>query len=267
MATAAGRRLHLCGFDVIHLETPRPTVVRREVAFASAVFRGSITVEGLTARLSGDLEEVGKTFARGEVAVMVDPLARSVPVLRPVVVVDAIMAKGRWRPENPTRMDWAECVVALGPGFTAGEDAHYVVETCRGHFLGKVYSRGEALPFTGVPGSILGVTRERVLRAPAEGVFDALKEIGDHVVEGETVARVGGEPVRTAIAGVIRGLLHGGLDVVRNQKVGDVDPRGVREHCFTVSDKANAVAGGVLEAVLLGRARQRVPQGLAEDRG
>lgn len=267
LATAAGRRLHVCGFDVIHLEAPRPTVIRRKVSFASAVYCGTITVEGLTARLAGDTGEAGKIVAGGEVAVLVDPGATSVPLLRPTVVVDAIMAKGRWQAENPTRMGWAECVVALGPGFEAGVDVHYVVETCRGHFLGKVYTEGEALPFTGVPGSVLGVSLERILRAPDEGVFDPLKDIGDLVTEGETVARVSGKPIRTAVSGVLRGLLHGGLDVMKGQKVGDVDPRCAREHCFTISDKANAVAGGVLEAVFRGCAHRWVREGSVGDRG
>ncbi len=246
LATATGRRLHLSGFSVACLEIAQPTVIRRSVAFASAVFEGRITVEDVTAILARDVSEARSIVQAGRIAVLVDPEAKCVLALRPVLVVDAILAK---RNTGTTR-DMAPCVVALGPGFTAGVDAHAVVETCRGHDLGRVYTSGSALRDTGVPGAVAGLGAERVLRAPCAGLFRPVKAIGETVRVGEVVAEVAGEPVRTSIDGILRGILYPGLEVERNQKIGDVDPRGERALCFTISDKANAVAGGVLEAAL-----------------
>jgi xanthine dehydrogenase accessory factor len=258
LATAVGRRLHLCGFSVVHLEIARPTVIRRAVAFATAVFDGRVTVEEVTAVLVRDAAEARAAVEAGSVAVLVDPEGRCVSELAPVLVVDAILAKRN----TGTRRDIAPCVVALGPGFTASVDAHAVVETCRGHDLGRVYTMGAALPDTGTPGEVGGVGAERVLRAPRAGVFRPLRAIGERVGAGESVAEVGGAPVRSRIDGVLRGLLHPDLDVAEGQKVGDVDPRGERKLCFTISDKANAVAGGVLEAALRSAAvRSLVLQG------
>ncbi|MGE5175215.1 MAG: selenium-dependent molybdenum cofactor biosynthesis protein YqeB [Hyphomicrobiales bacterium] len=246
LASAVGRRLHLCGFSVVHLETASPTVIRRAVAFASAVYDGSTIVEGVEAALAGDVAAARALIARGKVAVLVDPEGNSIPALRPVLVVDAILAKRN----VGTHRGMAPRVVALGPGFTAGVDAHAVVETCRGHDLGRVILSGSALPDTGIPGSIEGHDKARLLRAPRAGSFRATKEIGDLVKAGDVVADVVGTPIRSAIDGIVRGLLHDGLVVSAGQKVGDVDPRGERRYCFTISDKANAVAGGVLEAAL-----------------
>lgn len=244
LATAVGRRLHLCGFSVVHLEIPRPTVIRRTVAFASAVFQERITVEGVEAVLAPHVAGARSLLEQGKVAVLIDPEAASIASLRPVLVVDAILAKRNLG----TRLDMAPRVVAIGPGFEAGADAHAVVETCRGHDLGRVYTSGSARPDTGVPGAIEGVGAERVLRAPADGTFRPAREIGAMVRPHDLVAEVDGLPIRSTIGGVLRGILHEGLTVFRNQKVADVDPRGDVSLCFTTSDKANAVAGGVLEA-------------------
>lgn len=225
---------------------PEPTVIRRTVAFASAVFDGRIEVEGVTAVLARDAAGARQVVLEGNVAVLVDPHAASIPALSPVLVVDAIMAKRN----IGTRRDMAPRVVALGPGFTAGVDAHAVVETCRGHDLGRVYTAGTARPDTGIPGTIAGAGAERVVRAPRDGTLRSLRSIADRVAAGEPVAAVGGEPARATIAGVLRGILRDGLEVRRGQKIGDVDPRGDPTTCFTISDKANAVAGGVLEAAL-----------------
>lgn len=246
LGTAVGRRLHVCGFSVVHLEVPRPTVIRRSVAFASAVFEGRATVEGVTALLARNVSQIPSILDEDRVAVLVDPDASSLYVLDPVVVVDAILAKRN----TGTRRAMAPHVVALGPGFTAGADVHAVVETCRGHDLGRVIASGAAQPDTGIPGMIDGAGAERVLRAPAGGVFRPHRLIGERLRSGELVAEVGGRPVRTPLEGVLRGVLYPGLEVHQGQKVADVDPRGERAHCFTISDKANAVAGGVLEAVL-----------------
>jgi len=250
LATGVACRLHRVGFHVLMTEVARPTVIRRTVAFAEAVHDGCCEVEGIEGLVVDDAAGAQLVFNRGAVAVLVDPEARTALEMRPSLVVDAIIAKRNLG----TRLGDARAVVALGPGFRAGVDVHAVVETMRGHDLGRVLWQGEAAPNTGIPGEIGGHGAERVLRAPLAGTFTASREIGDRVEPGDRVGDVDGEPVFTSIGGVLRGILRSGLPVTPGFKVGDVDPRATREHCFTVSDKALAVAGGVLEAagVLLG---------------
>jgi len=246
LATGVAYRLHRAGMLVAMTEIPKPTAIRRAVAFAQAVYSGAHTVEGITARRVESLEEIFKAWERGEIPVIVDPEARIRESLKPQVLVDAIMAKRN----TGTSIKDAPIVIALGPGFTAGVDCHAVIETNRGHYLGRVILEGQAQPNTGIPGEVGGESERRVLRSPADGIFHPLKEIGEFVEEGETVAEVNGMPVKARISGVLRGILYPGLEVRQGMKVGDVDPRGVREHCFTISDKSLAVAGGVLEAIL-----------------
>nr|HID14884.1 EF2563 family selenium-dependent molybdenum hydroxylase system protein [Anaerolineae bacterium] len=246
LGTGVAWRLHRCGFRVLVTETRQPTVIRRAVAFASAVYEGSITVDGVTARLVREDAGIAAAWAAGEVPVLVDPEGAVMRRLQPDAVVDAILAKRN----IGTTINDAPIVVALGPGFTAGVDCHAVVETNRGHNLGRVILEGSAEPNTGVPGTVGGEGARRVLRAPAEGIFQAARAIGDRVRAGEVVAYVDDTPVRSQLDGVVRGLLHDGLRVRPGMKVGDVDPRGIVSHCFTISDKALAVGGGVVEAIL-----------------
>lgn len=248
LATGAGYRLFRAGFQVLVTEIPQPTVVRRSVAFAEAVYAGECSVEGVRARLVGSLDEASKLVGRRDVVpVLVDPEARCVAKLRPAAVVDGIMAKAN----TGTSLGDASVVVALGPGFSAGVDCHAVIETNRGHELGRAITSGAASPDTGVPGAIGGETARRILRAPADGVVRTRAAIGDVVCNGDVVAEVDGQPVATSLAGVLRGLLHDGLAVSAGTKVGDVDPRAKPEHCFTISDKSLAVGGGALEAVMM----------------
>lgn len=246
IASGIGLRLWRSGFKVVMTEIPQPTVIRRKVAFAEAVYEGTTEVEGVKACLAGDSLEAKKLLEDGLIPVLVDPQAGCCRELAPEVIVDATLAKknlGTFRGQAPL-------VIGCGPGFTAGEDVDLVIETMRGHYLGRVLRQGSALPNTGVPGSIAGYGAERVLRATGDGVFEAVREIGDLVHEGEVVALAGGEPVRAGISGVLRGILRSGLAVHRGMKVGDVDPRGRVEYCFTVSEKALAIGGGVLEGIL-----------------
>ena len=246
LGTGVAWRLHRCGFRVLVTETAQPTVIRRAVAFASAVYDGAITVDGITARLVEDDGGITAAWEAGEIPVMVDPEATAIQRLQPDAVVDAILAKRNL----DTRITDAAIVVALGPGFTAGLDAHAVIETNRGHDLGRIILEGQAAPDTGIPGPVMGYASERVVRAPGEGVFRGVKAIGDTVEAGDVVAHAGDQPVLAPISGVLRGLLADGLVVKEGMKVGDVDPRGVRAHCFTISDKARALGGSVLEAIL-----------------
>ena len=253
LATGVAIRLLRAGFAVVMTETETPTVVRRTVAFADAVFSGSARVEGLEAVLARSDEELQAFLSQGKVPVIVDPEAKTRLTLRPPLLVDAIVAK---RNLGTCIMD-APAVVALGPGFAVGRDVHAVVETMRGHTLGRVIWEGEALPNTGVPGEVGGFGAERVMRAPIAGVFRGVREIGDTVEEGDVVGFVGVAPVASLLHGGRRGLLRSGIPVTTGFKLGDVDPRATREHCFLVSDKALAIAGGVLEAAcsLLGGVR------------
>ncbi len=247
LASGVVYRLHRAGLQVMVTELAQPTVIRRTVAFAAAVFEGVVEIEGLVGRRADSLEQALRVLQQGDIPVVVDPEGQTTPRWRPDVLVDAILAKRNLG----TSIADAPTVIALGPGFVAGVDAHAVVETQRGHYLGRVLLKGSAAPDTGVPGEVMGYTVERVLRAPRAGSLWGSMHIGDQVRAGETVALVASEPVVSQIDGVLRGLLADGLSVTEGMKVGDVDPRGVRDHCFTISDKALAIGGGVLEAILL----------------
>jgi len=246
LGTGVAYRLHQAGMQVAVTELARPTVIRRAVSLAEAVYEGQVVVEGLRARLVQDAREARLVLAAGVVPVLIDPQADITTELWPRVVVDARMAKC----DLGTRLDEADLVIGLGPGFVAGRDVHAVIETARGHYLGRALFVGEAATDTGVPGAVGGESARRVLYAPADGVFHALKGIGDPVAEGEMVAQVDDQPLQALLSGVLRGILRDGLAAHRGMKVGDIDPRGVRDYCFTISDKALAVGGGVLEAIL-----------------
>jgi len=245
---ASGIAYCLCrsGFRVVMTETTHPTVVRRSVSFAEAVFEGSTSVEGVTSRLARGLEDAKAMLAGTDIPVLVDPSAEIGLQLMPSVVIDSIMAKTNLG----TTMSDAPLVLGIGPGFQAAVDVAAVIETQRGHDLGRVILNGSAKPNSGIPGNIGGYTTERLLRAPTCGVFLPTVRIGSAVTAGEILGSVNDIPVTASISGVLRGLLKEGLTVKVGQKLGDVDPRGIAEYCFTISDKARAIAGGALTAVL-----------------
>lgn len=231
-------------------ELPHPTVLRRTVAFAEAVSQGQITVEGITARHTQTIDDIPQVIEDGLVPVLVDPEGKAFKALQPHVLVEATLMKKN----SGITVNDAPIVVALGPGYEAGVDAHAVIETNRGHNLGRVYLDGSAEPNTGVPGTIGGYAGERLLRAPSAGKLYGMRQIGDQIREGEVVAIIKSDgdatPITAAISGILRGLVHDDLTVSTGMKVGDIDPRAVREHCFTISDKSRAIGGGVLEAIL-----------------
>lgn len=251
LATGIAHRLYRSGFRVVTTELSQPTVIRRTVAFAEAVYTGKMVVEEVTA-VKAVGEEVLQVVAAGKIPVVIDPAGAVIKEIRPWAVVDAILAKRN----TGTQITDAPVVLGVGPGFTAGVDVHAVVESMRGHYLGRVIHTGQAIPDTGFPGEIGGYTKERILRAPCPGVFRAEREIGAVVRAGEVVARVNQQPVVAAISGVLRGLLQNGLTVEQGLKIGDIDPRCQPEHCFTISDKARSIGGGVLEALLFHAARE-----------
>lgn len=245
LATACIIRLVKSGFKVISLEVEQPTVIRRTVSFAQAMFDGEMTVEGVTARKT-TLEGALKTAEQGIVPVIADPEGKAIELYKPEVVVDAIIAKKNLG----TNRSMAPCTIALGPGFVAGQDVDVVIETTRGHKLARLIYEGPATPNTGIPGNIGGYTVERVIHSPAAGVFKGVHQIGDIVKAGEVIAYVGDTPVLATIDGMIRGLLHDGLSVPERFKISDIDPRGEQADFRTCSDKARALSGSVLEAVM-----------------
>jgi xanthine dehydrogenase accessory factor len=246
MATGVAWRLYQSRFKILLTETPQPLAVRREVSFCEAVYEGRKQVEGVEAVLIHSPNELAGAWGSLQIPLLIDPDLSLSLTVQPDVLVDAILAKRNLG----TQAEQAPLVIALGPGFKAGRDAHLVIETNRGHNLGRIISDGEAEANTGVPGMIGGYTNERVLRAPREGIVEALKRIGDPVAQGEIVARVNGGPVQAEIKGIVRGLIRDGTPVPAGLKIGDIDPRGNREFCFTISEKARAIAGGVLEGIL-----------------
>jgi xanthine dehydrogenase accessory factor len=246
MGTGVAHRLASCHFKVCMTETSNPQAVRREVAFSEAIFDSEKEVEGITAKRVESPDHIQEVWKEEKIPILTDPEAEVKDFLEPDVLIDATLAKKNLG----TKIMDAPLVIGLGPGFHAGMDVHLVIETNRGHDLGKIISNGEAELNTGIPGPIGGYTEERVIRAPKDGSFKTLKKIGDGVRANEKVGIVENMPVRSRIAGVIRGLLRDGTEVWKGMKLGDVDPRGIKGHCYTISDKARTISGGVLQAIL-----------------
>ncbi|HWR24328.1 MAG TPA: selenium-dependent molybdenum cofactor biosynthesis protein YqeB [Feifaniaceae bacterium] len=246
IASGIALRLWRARFDVVMTEVARPTAIRRTVSFSHAVTEGIAAVEGVTAALAQNAKDAIAILQNGRIPVLIDPEGACIRALKPDAVVDAILAKKNLG----TALNDAPVVVGVGPGFTAGADCHAVIETQRGHTLGRVILEGAALPDTGAPGDIGGYTVERILRAPADGVFRQAMEIGATVQAGDAAGYVDGLPVKAGIAGTLRGILPDNTPVYKGMKSGDVDPRCRAEHCYTASDKALAIGGGALEAIL-----------------
>ncbi len=246
LATGVAARLYRCGFDVVVVEIEKPLAVRRLVALAEAVYSGEVKIEEIQGRRVESVALVESALEEGVVPVLVDPTAESRHQLRPVALID-----GRMRKTAPEiGMEAAQLVVGLGPGFTAGYDCHAVVETNRGHYMGRVYWEGSAEPDTTIPEKVSNYDLDRVLRSPTAGVFEGKVVLGSIVGKGEVIAVVNGVPLKAPFPGVLRGLLHSGLEVEEGSKVGDLDPRGEMSYCYQISDKSLAVGGGVLEAIL-----------------
>lgn len=246
IATGIGHRLHRCGYKVLHLDIEKPLVIRRTVAFTQAIFDGEGKVDGVKCRKIDNLEEINKAWEDDYVAVMIDPKGEIIKELKPDVIVDAIIAKKN----IGTKRSMAKTTIAVGPGFVAGEDVDVVVESNRGHFLGSIILEGSAAPNTGEPGNIGGFTSERVIRANADGVIKNVKSIGDLVKKGDPIAYIGDTVVEASLDGMLRGLISDKSNVFKGLKIADVDPRGEKEYCFTITEKARAIGGAVLEGIL-----------------
>ena len=246
IASGIALRLHRAKIKIIMTEISTPTAIRRTVCFSEAVYKKETVVEDVKAVLCESATQALDVCESGDIAVIVDEKANCIKELKPDFVIDAILAKKNLG----TDINDAHAVIGVGPGFTAGVDCHAVVETMRGHYLGRVYYDGKAQDNTGVPGDIGGYTTERIIRSPEYGVFNPIFDIGDTVEKGDVVACVDSTPVVALVSGVLRGILRKGTTVCADMKCGDIDPRCKIEHCDTVSDKALSVGGGVLEACL-----------------
>lgn len=248
-ASAVAHRLYQCGFrKIVMTDLPIPLAERRGVSFCEAIIDGQKEVCGVVARRTEpSMKMIDKLWADGKISVLADPETRTLSLLKLDILIDGVMAKRN----TGTAIDWAPLVIALGPGFIAGKDAHLVVETNpESHYLGRVISEGRAEEDTGIPTSVSGLTMERIIRAPEEGILRSLKKIGDEVKKNDMIARVNGCPLKAPISGCIWGLVRDGIRVKAGQKLGDIDPRGERNLCFEISAHARAIAGGVLEGIL-----------------
>ena len=251
IATGTIYKLHKCGFKVLVLETAAPSAIRRNVALCEAVYNKSQTVEDLTCTLAENIADAEQLLNTQGIAMLIDENCASIDHFKPLAVVDAIIAKKNLG----TNMNMAPITVALGPGFEAGKDVNAVVETMRGHNLGKVIYSGTAAANTGVPGVINGYGAQRVIHSPADGTVKNICRITDRVKKGDVVAVIenGAEttPVTASLDGILRGLIRDGYRVTKGFKIADIDPRCEQyENCFTISDKARCIAGGVVEAIM-----------------
>ena len=252
IATGTIHRLHRCGYPVLILETGFPSAIRRCVAFSEAVYDGSAEVEGVACVKGSSYEEACSMMEQGVVPVMIDEQCQVLDKVRPWAVVDAILAKRNLG----TSRDMADKTIGLGPGFTAGQDVDLVIETMRGHNLGRIIGNGSAEPNTGIPGIIGGVGAERVIHSPAKGIFLGKTMIGDMVEKGQLIGTVvtgqGEVAVEASLTGLLRGIIKDGFPVVKGFKIADIDPRKSEyENCFTISDKARCIAGSVVEGLMM----------------
>ena len=246
IASGIAWRLHQCHFRVVMTEVARPVAVRRAVSFCEVIYDGSKQVEGVEAILATEVEDVYKAWEDQRLPVIVDPEMKVKEKINPDLILEATLSKRN----TGINITDAPLVIALGPGYEAGRDAHYVVETNRGHHLGRLFTTGSAEPNTGVPGEMAGVTYERVLRAPTEGIFETRYKIGDTATKGKAIAKVGDVPVVAKVDGILRGLIRPGTPVKMGLKIGDIDPRANSDYVHTISEKARAICGAVLEAIL-----------------
>jgi xanthine dehydrogenase accessory factor len=247
LASGTIQKLYRSGFKVLVLEVSKPTSIRRDVSFSEVVYKGEVEIEGIRAIHVSSLSEIENAWSNKKIPVIIDEDGTYIEKIRPKIVVDAIIAKKNMG----TTRSMADITIALGPGFIAGEDVDVVIETSRGHNLGRLIFNGQAAENTGVPGSIMGFSKERVIYSPCEGVMKNIIDIGHIVEKDEVIAYIGNTPVKATISGVLRGILRDGSTVTKGFKIADIDPRMAEKvNCCTISDKARSIAGGVLEAIL-----------------
>ena len=248
LASGIAYRLLQCGFCIAITEIQAPLAVRRKVSFAQAIYDGRVTIEDVVGQRIEDYHSIGEieeTISKGRIPVIIDSDGKAIDVLEPIILIDARMSK-RHRDTFPS----SRLVIGLGPGFVAGENCHVAIETNRGHMLGRVIRSGSPEQDTGIPDRVLQYQDERVLRAPAEGMLVLFSDIGEHLEPNQLVAEIGGEPILAPFSGVLRGIVHPKVVIRKGMKIGDIDPRNNPIYCHLISDKALAIGGGVLEAIL-----------------
>lgn len=246
IATGVAYHLYQCGFCILILECEKPSAIRRRVSFCEAVYTGTASVEGVCCQKADSAEECEEIWSRGAIPLMIDAQGEVIMQMRPFAVVDAIIAKRNLG----TNRGMALLTIGLGPGFVAGKDVDVVIETMRGHNLGRIIRQGAALPNTGVPGLIAGEGKNRVVYAPASGLIRNQADIGDVVEKGQVIAVIGDVPVAASLGGVLRGIIRDGYPVREGLKIADIDPRiSELENCFSISDKARCIAGSVAEVI------------------
>ena len=246
IASGTIQKLYRSGFRVLVLEVANPTCIRRSVSYSEVVYEKEVVVEEITAVHVDCLSEIQNAWKNKKVPVIIDEEGKYIKKIKPQIVVDAIIAKKNLG----TTKDMANITIALGPGFTAGKDVDIVIETKRGHNLGRLILTGQAAANTGTPGNIMGYSKERVIHSARAGIMNNIVEIGDLVDKDEVIAYIGEKPVKATMPGLLRGILRSGSTVPLGLKIADIDPRASEiKHCFTISDKARNIAGGVLEAV------------------
>lgn len=261
IATGTIHKLHRCGFKVFILEIENPSAIRRSVCFSEAVYENKIVVENVVCEKANNLDEAYNILDRNNIPVIIDPYGKYTEKLKPLVLVDAILAKKNLG----TKKDMAPITIALGPGFCAGKDVDIVIETMRGHDLGRIIEEGYAIANTGIPGSVKGVSEDRVIYSPSSGIISNTREIGEIVKKGEVIAKISNAEnktiteVKATIDGVLRGIIRDKSKIKERLKVADIDPR-IEEvkNSYTISDKARTIAGGVLEAILYMKQKHEV---------
>ena len=247
LATGVIHKLHRCNIKVVVLECEHPTAIRRTVSFCNAVFENEMVVEDVKCRLAYNIEEIYQILEDGDIPLIIDEKCKIIKDIKPVAVIDAIIAKKN----IGTSIDMAPITIALGPGFEAGKDVHAVIETKRGHNLGRIIYEGFAAKNTGIPGEIKGYSKERVIHSPCEGIINNISEIGDYVEQNQIIATVGNENVYASLSGILRGIIYDKTYVKKGLKIADIDPREEElQNCYKISDKARCIAGGTLEALL-----------------
>lgn len=254
LATGIAHRLFMAGFQIVILEIKEPTAIRRRVSFCEAIYSGEIVVEGVKAVLANSLDEVKEALNNGFIPVLIDDKGLAIKDINPIAVVDSILAKRNMG----TNKEMAPITIGVGPGFEAGEDVDLVVETIRGHYLGKVLHEGKATANTGIPGDIMGFKEERIVRAESSGIVKNFCNIGDTVKKGDPICEINGIIVYANLSGTLRGMIKEGLYVKEMMKIGDIDPRGITEYAYTISEKARAIGGGVLEAIMYLRKERKI---------
>lgn len=247
IATGTIQKLKRAGFSVVSLEVSKPSSIRRNVCLSEAIYDGECNVEDIVAKKADSLEEMYNVLNENKVCIIVDSKGDLIEKIKPIAVIDGTLCKKN----IGTNKSMAEITIALGPGYEAGKDVDIVIETNRGHNLGRLIFEGPAEKNTGIPGVIKGYGKERVVYSPCAGKLHIIKDIGDLVEKGEPICKISDEYVYATMSGLLRGMIREGFEVKKGFKIADIDPRiEEKKNCDLISDKARCIGGAVLEGIL-----------------